>query len=247
MEYPVPHLSNSSIKTYLSCPHTFRVKHILKIKPPSNEHFALGKAIHSSAELQAKFRMRTGKNLPLQAILENYQKECKLESQLLNKWGIKALREMYVQGHDLTEQLYYYLVKRPPVAVEQYFKVDLGYDIPILGYIDVIFEDEALRDFKTASKPWSRSDLDNATQFTIYYEAYKKMYGGYPKSIGTIELDKTRIKTHQDQSAIREQLTYRDRSSMAKLDILVEKVCRGMKENKYPRCGKRSCFGCSTM
>lgn len=245
-KYPVKHLSNSSIKLYLNCPFAFKAKYILKFKQPNNEHFALGKAVHGAAELQSRFRLKHGKNLPLEAILKQYQKLAAQEAATLNKPGIAALRQMYEAGHDLVEQLYYYQCKRPPVLVEQYFKVDMGYDLPILGYIDCVFEDDALRDYKTASKPWSKGDLDGASQFTIYNEAYNILYGRYPKTIGTIELDKKLILTDPDK-AIREQLTFRNEKHREKLDIMVEKVLSGIAAEKYPRCGKRNCFACSAI
>lgn len=246
MELPVKHLSASAIKQYQSCPFAFKAKYILKIQQPSNEHFALGKAIHSAAEFQARFRNKHNKNLPLNVVLETYQKKSTEEAAGLNKPALDAFREMYPWGHDLVEQYYYYLVKRPPVAVEQMFKVDLGYRLPLLGFMDVIFEDHALRDVKTTSKPWSRSDLDNHLQFTIYYEAYKIKYGQYPNSLGTIELDKKLIKT-DPANAVREQLTYRTSASREKLDLIVNMVIDGIEQENYRRCGKRSCWSCKSM
>jgi len=245
-DLPVKHLSNSSIKLYIQCPFAFKAKYILKIKQPNNEHFALGKAIHGAAELQSRFRIKHGKNLPLEAVLKQYQKLCAEEASTLNKHGIKALRQMYEPGHDLVEQLYYYQCNRPPVQVEKYFKIDLGHGIPLLGYIDAIFEDDALRDYKTASKPWSKADLDGSLQFTIYNEAYYKLYDRWPKTIGTIELDKKLIITDPSK-AIREQLTFRNEKHREKLDLTVGKVLKGITDGNYKRCGKRSCFACSTI
>lgn len=246
-EYPVKHLSNSAIKLYIGCPFAFKAKYILKMKQPSNEHFALGKAVHSAAEFQIRFNLKHGKNLPLQAVLECYQNTAKEEAVKLNKFAISAFRSMYPAGHDLVEQFYYYLCQRKPLETEKYFKLDMGYDLQILGYIDLIFEDHALRDTKTASKPWPKSKLEGELQFTIYNEAYKILYGQYPNSIGTIELDKTIIKTDRSQNAIREQLTFRNSNSKEKLDLVVEKVLKGMRDEKYNRCGKRSCWACSTI
>lgn len=246
MEFPVKHLSASAIKMYQSCPFAFKAKYILKMQQPGNEHFALGKAIHAAAEFQARFRNKRGKNLPLSVVLETYQKKASEEAASLNKPALAALREMYPWGHDLVEQYYFYLCKRPPIEVEKYFKVDLGYRLPLLGYMDVIFEDDALRDVKTTSKPWSKSDLEGSIQFTIYYEAYKVLYGHYPKTLGTIELDKKLIKT-DPANAIREQLTHRTAASREKLDIIVNKVIDGMEKQDYRRCGKRSCWACKAM
>jgi hypothetical protein len=245
--YPVKHLSNSAIKQYISCPFAFKAKYVLKMKQPSNEHFAFGKAVHSAAEYQIRFNLKRNKNLPLHVVLEMYQKTAQEEATKLNKYAIDAFRKMYPYGHDLVEQYYFYLCKRKPVAVEQYFKLDMGFDLPILGYIDVIFEDDALRDVKTASKPWTRGKLDGELQFTIYNEAYNILYGKYPKTIGTIELDKTIIQTDKSQNAIREQLTHRNSNSREKMNLVINTVIDGMQKEKYPRCGKRSCWACSTL
>lgn len=245
-EFPVKYLSNSSIKQYLSCGFAFKAKYILKMKQPSNEHFALGGAVHAAAELQSKFRLKHGKNLPLDAVLKKYQQESTEKAKLLNAPAIRAFREMYPAGHDLVEQLYYYQCKRPPIRVEQYFKVDLGFELDLMGFIDVIFEDDALRDYKTASKPWPRHKLDTEMQFTIYNEAYNVLFKKYPKTIGTIELDKKLILT-DPSNAIREQLTSRGGNHREKLDIMVNTVIEGMKAGRYKRCGKSGCWACSVM
>lgn len=246
-EFPVKYLSNSAIKTYLQCPFAWKAKYILKMKMPSNEHFALGKAVHGAAELQSRFHIKHGKNLPLQVVLEQYQKLASEEAIKLNQYALKAFREMYPIGHDLVEQLYFYQCKRPPIAVEKHFLLDFGYGVKIKGFIDCIFEDDALRDYKTASKPWPKSKLDNELQFTIYNEAYNYLYGKYPKTIGTIELDKKIIQTDHSQNAIREQLTFRNQSSRERLDVTVKQVIEGIRNEKFRRCGKRSCWACSIM
>jgi hypothetical protein len=123
--------------------------------------------------------------------------------------------------------------------------LDFGYGVPLKGFIDCIFEDDALRDYKTASKPWPKSKLDNELQFTIYNEAYNYLYGKYPKSIGTIELDKKLILT-DPSNAIREQLTFRNQNSRDKLDLTVKQVIEGIRNEQFRRCGKRACWACST-
>ena len=246
-EFPVKQLSNSCVKTYIQCPFSWKAKYILKFKMPSNEHFALGKAVHSASEFQIRFNLKRDKNLPLHVVLEKYQEVAKAEAYKLNKYALKTFREMYPVGHDLVEQFYFYLVKRKPLVVEKYFKVDMGYGIPMIGYMDLIFPDHALRDTKTASKPWPKSKLENEMQFTIYNEAYKLEYGQYPNTLGTIELDKTIIKTDKSQNAIREQLTHRSESSKKKLDLVVEKMIKGVTDEDFRRCGKRSCWACSSM
>lgn len=245
-DLPIKTLSNSAIKTYNNCPFAFKAKYILKMKMPSNEHFALGGAIHKAAEFQINFNLKHHKNLPLQVVLETYQRQAREEALRLNKFGIEAFRKMYPDGHDLMEQFYYYLCRRKPLESEKYFRVNMGYPLDMLGYMDLIFEDHALRDTKTASKPWPKSKLDNELQFTIYNEAYKILFGVYPSSLGIIRLDKTLIKTEPNK-AIEEQLTFRNSSSRDKLDFAVEKVMRGITDGKYPRCGKRGCWACSVI
>lgn len=239
-EYPVKRLSHSAIKKYIDCPFSFKAKYILKMKQPSNEHFALGGAVHAAAEFQVRFNLKRNKNLPLQVVLEKYQSQATEEAARLNKFGIKAFREMYPVGHDLVEQLYFYLIKNKPVAIEQYFSVDLGYDLPVMGYMDVIFEDDALYDFKTCSKPWPKSKLNNSLQLTIYNEAYKEMYGKFPNTLGIIELNKKDI-------SITPRGTTRTTRDREILDLTVEKVLKGIRDGDWRRCGKGSCFACSAM
>lgn len=243
MDWPVKHLSNSSIKTYLECPFRFKAKYILKVKQPSNEHFALGNAVHGAGEFQVRFKMKHGKNLPLSAVLEAYQRKATEAAEALNKPAKDAFRQMYLAGHELAEQLYFYYIDHPPVAVEQYFKVDMGYELPILGFIDAIFEDHEVIDLKTCNKPWPKSKLNDTPQLTIYNEAYYIMHGVYPKKLGIIELNK-KMAVEDKTRAITRRLTTRGANDREKLDIMVNKVIEGMRAGKYPRCGSTGRFGC---
>lgn len=244
MDYPIKHVSASSLKKFHTCPYSFKAKYILKMKQPSNEHFAYGKSIHSALELQIKMKKKYGKNLPLIAILKEYQRVAKREAETLDDSARDKFREMYLGGHNLTEQAYWKILELKPIDAEKYFKVDLGYKLPVLGYMDLLFED-GLMDSKTAAKAWDKSKIDSDFQFTIYNEAYKVMTGEYPKTLGILLLDKKKIFS-DPQNSVYVQPVIRNGMHREKLDLAVEALFEGMETNNYPRCMKFNCWACGT-
>lgn len=241
-KYPVKHLSNSSIKLFSNCPFAFKTKYLMKFKQPSNEHFALGKSVHGAMEFQIRFRMKHSKDLPLQVLQDNYRKKMAEEATALKPKQIQALREMHESGFELVEQCYWWVKKNNPIATEKRFQLNFGYDLPILGYIDLLMPD-GLLDAKTCSKPWPKSKLDNDVQLTIYNEAYHLLFDEWPKTLGILELDKKEVLTNPSNAA-RVVTTHRNSVHRDKLDMLVDAVLKGMRDNRYPRCNKKNCFAC---
>lgn len=244
MEYPIKYISASSLKKFNTCPYSFKAKYILKMKQPSNEHFAYGKALHGALELQVKMKKKIGKNLPLDVILKQYQKLATIEAESLDFDAKNKFREMYLGGHNLVEQGYFKLIELKPIDAEKYFKVDIGYKLPVMGFMDLIFED-GLLDSKTAAKAWDKSKLDSDFQFTIYNEAYKVLYGEYPKRLGVLLFDKKKIFTDPNNS-VYVQPVVRNGMHREKLDLAVEALFEGMESNNYPRCMKFNCWACNS-
>ena len=89
--------------------------------------------------------------------------------------------------------LYHYMKtmapKYQPIAVEEYFEIDLkSYDFGIRGYIDLITEDGLIIDHKTvwstSYQKWTQSHVDNIIQLTMYALAFRKLYGKNEKGVG---------------------------------------------------------------
>lgn len=243
MDYPIKHISASSLKKFQACPYSFKARYILKLQQPGNEHFAYGKSIHAAIELQIKMRKKYGKNLPTLAILKEYQRVAKREAATLDEDARDRFREMYLGGHTLTEQAYYKILELKPIDAEKYFKVDMGYKLPVLGYIDLLFED-GLMDTKTAAKAWDKAKVNSDYQFTIYNEAYKILYGEYPRTLGILLLDKKKAITDPKNSVYVQPVT-RNGMHKEKLDLAVEELFEGMESNNYPRCMKPNCWACN--
>lgn len=243
MKYPIQYISASSLKKFNTCAYSFKAKYILKMKQPGNEHFALGTSLHGALELQVKMKKRNGKNLPLNVILKQYQKLASREAESLDFDAKNSFRDMYLAGHNLVEQGYFKLIELNPIDAEKYFKVEVGYDLPIMGFMDLIFED-GLLDSKTAGKPWPKSKIDSDFQFTVYNEAYRVLYGQYPKRLGILLFDKKKALSDPKNSVYVQPVT-RNGMHREKLDLAVEDLFRGINDNNYPRCMKPNCWACS--
>ena len=64
------------------------------------------------------------------------------------------------------------------LATEHSFRFEIeGVDVPVIGAMDLIEQDNGgniiITDFKTASKAYSRDEIDKSLQLTIYYLAAK--------------------------------------------------------------------------
>lgn len=236
MQYPIKHVSASSIKCYNTCPYAFKAKYILKLKQPSNEHFAFGTGVHSTTELFMTIKNRSGKIPPLSAIMKHYQKTMKDEAEKLGPRQKDALREMYETGHDLSEKLYYKMIEWNTTDEALMFWADLGWPKKAFGFFDVPVPG-GIKELKTTSSGWSKADRDSSIQFTIYNEAYYKIKGVWPK-MDLVELNKKTLE-------IKETPIRRNSDSRMKLDLLVDKMFKGMDNDEYPRCEKRNCWACS--
>lgn len=177
------------------------------------------------------------KNLPLDAILTHYQKETAKGAQELSGVSKEQLRRLYPVGHDLVEKLYFKMLELKPIGSEKRINyLDIGLPLPILGYIDLLFED-GFGETKTVSKWFTPADIDQMIQLTIYNEAYNTIYGRYPK-IRIIEANKK-------LGDLRVSTVTRTQKHFEKLQIMVDEIVHALTRNEFPRCGKRNCWACN--
>lgn len=229
MSLPVKHLSNSSIKQWHQCQFAWKKKYVDKVKQPSAYYFALGRSIH--AALEEYGRMKIMREEPdRDYLLKVYQQTALKESVGLPIRDLAQLRAEYPMGHDLVEVALDYLANKDIVNVEEEFLVDLGWGIPIKGFIDVTFAGDHVSDYKTASKPWPKKKLQEDMQFTIYYAAYHELYGVYPK-LSVIELDKKK-------KVARETVILRTPRQIEQVKKTVQEMLEELKTGVYKRCGK---------
>ena len=179
------HLSASSIGTYVECSLLFYFSKVLKLLMEfKSAAMEFGSAIHKTLEYYYQEKM-IGEKLLLKDIHEFFE----------NTWKIRAEDKIdiqYTKGHDFKSMLLMgkdlltvWYNKLPDdnytiIGIEEAFSFYLpGIELPFIGAMDLIEEDEAgiiiITDFKTSGKAYSIDEVDQNQQLTLYQLALKSM------------------------------------------------------------------------
>ena len=173
-----PHLSASSIGSYLDCGLAFKFSRIDKL--PSefrSDGLELGSVMHQVLADFNEQRMH-GTILSIEALQEkfiNYWTAAAGEREdIVYKEG-KDFKKLLEEGQKLISVFY---ENRPweeftAISVEKAFQFSIeGLAVPIIGVMDLVEEDPSgtivIIDYKTASKAYSTADVDSSLQLTLY-------------------------------------------------------------------------------
>jgi putative RecB family exonuclease len=142
-----------------------------------------GSAIHKVMEdfYQAKLKghYRTLEELH-QSFAYHWQDKVESADKVRYKEG-ESFSTLFTLGKDLLSTWYENLPKDgyKVLAIENPFSFQLeGIDVPIIGVMDLIEQDESgniiITDFKTSCRSYSKDDIDKNLQLTIYHMAAKR-------------------------------------------------------------------------
>lgn len=246
-----PHLSVSSINSYIDCSLMYKFSRIDNLRPDFlSDNLIFGSCIHrilaefnqekmmgnilSSDEIENMFKTDWEKsakdNLDIQYSKGNTYRT------LLNQ-GVKMLQEFMkrVPENDATI-----------IAIEEPFIMRIeGLDIPLIGIMDLVEEDEdgtlTITDYKTSKRSMAISEVDSNFQLTVYYTAAKA--NGYADREINLKFD-CLIKTRTPKF---EQI-YTERSSdhSAKAIKKIKLVWDGIQKGVFiPNDTSWRCHGCS--
>ena len=184
----LPHLSASSIGTYIDCGMKYKLAKIDKLAPAfKSDSLCYGSTIHRVLEVYHEARMYN-ERVPLSMILELFEEywneELTKTSNIKFKKGVTA-ESLFIEGKSL---LTVYCDKYPyddfkVLSVEEAISFTIpGLPVAIIGGIDLVEEDESgtiiITDHKTAGKAFSLAEVNRNIQHTIYQMAMKKLYPG---------------------------------------------------------------------
>ncbi len=177
------HLSASSIGTYVECSLLYKFSKIDKIPiEQKSDSMEFGSAIHRTLEHYYLEKMM-GEKILLKDIHEIFEDTWKTIAE--GKTDIQ-----YTKGHDFKsllmlgkDLLTVWYNKLPDdnyniIGIEEAFTFYLpGIPIPFIGAMDLIEEDESgtiiITDFKTSAKSYSKDEVDQNQQVTLYKLALK--------------------------------------------------------------------------
>lgn len=176
-------ISASQISRFLFCPVGFRLEMELKERAKPNIYMIWGSAIHGALELNYKQKIKSKQDLSLKEVHDKFSevftKELKnCERSVFNQVNPDA---MVITGENvLAKYLKEEAPKIKPKYVEHEFKLKLkNYPITIHGFIDLITEEDVIKDYKTigkTNKDWTQYKADDSIQLTLYSAAFRKMF-----------------------------------------------------------------------
>ena len=181
-----PHLSASSINTYLTCPRKWKFRYIDKLSGPTGSNLIFGRAYHAAIEIVLKEKMDKGNELLMPwddtrfVFHENLNNELdETDGEIKYNKG-ETPESMHALGETMIKVWYEEIAPTlKPVAIEEKFVVSLGDDFPyeLLGYIDLIEEGDIIVDHKTSKKRWAESKPGKELQADVYLLAYYLKFG----------------------------------------------------------------------
>ena len=178
-----PHLSASSVSDYLDCGLLYKFSRIDKIQPEfKSDAMELGSAIHMTLAEFYKRKMIGEKMLlkEVQEYFEGFWRELAEDNPNIQYAEGKDFDTLLREGKELLAVWY---AKAPEndfkvIGVEEGFIVHIeGLAVPLIGYIDLLEEDESgtiiITDTKTSGKSYSIDEVDKNAQLTLYQIAVK--------------------------------------------------------------------------
>ncbi len=209
-----PHLSASAIEDYLDCGLAYRFGRVDRITPEyTSEALVFGSCIHKVLEAfhQAK---RRGHRVTQEALLRQFESEWPTAvSQTANLRFKEGENEqsLLAKGKELLTVYYQNL---PPDSF-QVLETEVPFSftleelpVPIIGIIDLIEMDDGgnliVTDFKTSSRAYTREEIDQSLQLSLYHMAAQR--NGFGKREILLRFDcliKTKIPKFEQYYTIR--------------------------------------------
>jgi CRISPR/Cas system-associated exonuclease Cas4 (RecB family) len=239
MGLPKEHVSVSQINQYLRCPAQYYFKYIQDMKAPSNGAMTFGKAVHKAIEYYFKGKLEYGQEASLSEVQDVFATTINKSDN--TEWGEEKPDAVKDEGVK-TLELYMKEVAPTiqPKAIEQEIRVPFG-DYELLGYIDLIDQNDVIIDTKTTKKTPSAGMLTNGLQLSAYTMAHQFLTGNDPTGVRLDYI--VRLKTPKIVQ-IESKKTSHD---VNRFLGIMDRVVRNIKEaNFYPNptcmtCNPKSC------
>jgi RecB family exonuclease len=176
-------LSFSRVDTYRTCPLKFRFGYVDKLPSEPSPHLSWGSSIHAALEAWWDSKLPTAP--PVEVLLQG----------LFDGWDDSGFAEMdraeklewYAHAQDILRRHHarYAPAYVPAVATEEWFSLDLGDDIEVVGSIDHVARTAGggigIVDWKTNRKAKPAKYVKGSLQLAIYALAARELWGQDPE------------------------------------------------------------------
>ena len=163
-----------------------RLKYIEGFWPPPAPAAHAGIAFHKTTELDNKTKFTDQEPLSLVALQHTfaieYTSNLELKGVALSKAGKvnkKAILNQFLQRGLRALEIYHEQAKTVvPLEIEQEYLVDVGYPLPVKGFIDLLVADDIIIDYKLTkakNKDFAASSLQGLVYSFLYYRKHGKI------------------------------------------------------------------------
>jgi len=178
-----PHLSASGVSDYIDCGLLYKLARIDRVSPDfRSDALEFGSAIHLTLGGFYQERL-TGNNLPLKSVQDNFEwhwRDLAEDNDDIRYDEDKDFESLLMLGKELLAVWYEKLPEDNfrVVGIEEAFSFNIpGLEVPIIGAMDLIEEDESgtliITDWKTSGRAYSSDEVDKNMQLTLYQMAAK--------------------------------------------------------------------------
>jgi putative RecB family exonuclease len=172
------HISPTQINMFLRCPAQYQFRYIDGLILPPKAAFLRGRAVHKGQEVNYRQKIETKQDLPVADVLDAVSTEFDVQAPETewapdeNPGKVKdetiSLAGLYHQEIAPTVQ---------PAFVEEEVFVEIGPDLNLKGFIDVVQEGGIIRDTKTTARTPSADAVEKNLQLSAYSLAYRSLLG----------------------------------------------------------------------
>ena len=206
-----PHLSFSQLSMYLRCSFQYRFRYGLGLKERPKVSLSIGKGGHAALEYNAKHKLRTGSDAPVEAVVS---KASDMMDYYLSELPPSEIEKDVEPGETKDKFLAATRVYRvrdavdvTPIGAEIEFNLDMNPFQPednplpdpirvVNGKIDLLYDDigtkvshtEAVRvgveDFKYVTRKKNVAEVNLSPQLTLYGVVVRNLTGRWPTKLG---------------------------------------------------------------
>lgn len=167
---PVPHLSYSSISTYLGCPERWRRRYLELEYEPANPNLVVGKTIGRAVGAGYLQKIQEGQ-ITAELLTDTFDSEWADAVSEEVDWGDERPGEVKDSAAQSLIAYAPMMETVEPVTVEESFEIrHPGAEWVTLGYMDWVAA-EPIYDLKVSARAKSQGDLDADSQATLYVAA----------------------------------------------------------------------------
>jgi putative RecB family exonuclease len=232
MKKPVNYISASQIGTFLTCPLAYKKNYLEgRKKLPPNIYMSYGTAVHHALAENYKQKIESKKDLSFKEVYELFTAKfddevSKYSRTFVCRTGTADTLRL-AAGNSLDWYMKNVAPTIQPKLVEHKFEIKLkNFPITIMGYIDLVTDDDIVVDHKTAGKNWRRqympSIVDKNIQLTLYAVAFRKLFKRAEKGVRFDVITRDDNKTYP-RGSIRTEKQILDLLKMAtKIEQIIE-------------------------